>query len=68
MEVRLFNPAAQTAKVVLRLGQAPGWARRYTHFQPVDMKSDPLDEGGPIIDGVVSLELAAKKIVTLRLT
>jgi len=67
MEVRLFNPHAETVDVTLYLAERLGAACAPGHVQRVDLESGPLEAAQPLEGGACRLSLRPKQIVTVRL-
>jgi hypothetical protein len=67
LEVRLFNPEEETQRAEMRLHQELVGSDFPTQVQLVDFESQSL---GPAAawQGVFEIDIAAKKIITLRLT
>lgn len=62
LEIRLFNPNVEAAEANVRL--APELA--FTSFRFTDLESHPLTSPADMVDGVATLNLSSKKIVTVR--
>lgn len=62
LELRLYNPLAEVASITLRV------LLRFKQYQLVNFESQPLGDMTPFSDGVLSLELQPKQILTLHLT
>jgi alpha-mannosidase/mannosylglycerate hydrolase len=67
LEVRLFNPGADSAKTTLRVTPQTVGARGPAGVQRVDFESHTIGDSLPVVDGVVKVTLRAKEICTLRL-
>lgn len=65
LEVRLFNPTSAAIESKLVLGSLAG---KFNSVTEVDLESNPVKTSNAKLDGnVVSLKLAAKKILTISL-
>jgi len=68
LEVRLYNPTATRNQVSVEFGEMAGGAKAPRGAQRVNLESLPVADPMPVDDGHVSLSLAPKEIVTLRIT
>ena len=66
LEIRLFNPSVDPTKATIVLTD-PTWITNAVRYEFVDFESNVLGKAQNVKKGQISLNLAGKKIVTIRI-